>query len=106
MEKSLVQSVKLQVVSITGLSKDALHVYVGMSVFLFTAAISRRSMRSRVPWLATLGVAFAGELVDAIDDLHTIGHWQWRASVHDVINTLVWPTALAIVARFTALLRR
>ena len=77
-----------------------------MSVFLFAATISRRSIQSRLPWLAVLGVALAGELVDAIDDFRTIGHWQWAASVHDVINTLVWPSVLAIAARFTTVLKR
>lgn len=51
---------------LTGLSRDALHVYAGMLVFLLAAVILRRSLRSPVPWLATVAVACGMEVVDAI----------------------------------------
>ncbi|MFT3906611.1 MAG: hypothetical protein QM718_09935 [Steroidobacteraceae bacterium] len=106
MSTSAVQSAKLTVMAFTGLSKDALHVYVGLSVFLLTALFVKGSLRSPLPWLLAALVACAGEVADMIDDIHVFGHWRWRASLHDVLNTLAWPTVLFLLARFTRLFAR
>jgi hypothetical protein len=99
MHSSTFQSLKLAVVSATGLSKDALHVYVGLVVFLATVTVFRRPLKSLWPWLAVLVVAVIGELLDARDDWRSLGHWRVMASLHDVVNTLVWPTVLSLLAR-------
>jgi hypothetical protein len=54
-DTSLVQALKLDIVAATGLSKDALHVYFGLIVWLLAAALWRRSITTFRPWL--LGVA-------------------------------------------------
>jgi hypothetical protein len=46
-----------------------------------------------------LCAACAGELLDMRDDLRLLGHWRYMASLHDVINTMFWPTVLALLAR-------
>ena len=99
METSAIQSIKLAIVDLTGLSKDALHVYVGLAIFLGVAAISRKPLRSIVPWLAVVVVALAGEVVDMIDNLSTLGRWRWDASLHDVLNALFWPTVIWLLGR-------
>ena len=104
MQNSDIQNAKNSIVDFTGLSKDTLHVYVGLAVFLLAALLFRRRLRSLVPWLAVLLVACAGELLDLQDDLIHVGHWQWRASLHDIVNTLFWPTLLLLLARFSRLL--
>jgi hypothetical protein len=106
METSAVQSIKLAIVEATGLSKDTLHVYVGLSVFLVVAAASKRSIASWIPWLAVLLVALLGEAVDMRDDLMSVGHWRWAASLHDVLNTVFWPSVLLLLARVTGILSR
>jgi hypothetical protein len=68
METSLVQQAKLAVVAAAGLSKDALHIYVGLAVFLVMAYV-----------------------------------WRWRESVHDIWNTLFWPTVLWIMVLLRAI---
>jgi hypothetical protein len=103
METSTVQSIKLAIASGLGLSKDTLHVYVGLLVLFGTALASRRPLRSFVPWLAVLAVALAGEVVDGLDDIHSHGHWRWAASLHDIINTMVWPSVIVALARFTSM---
>lgn len=103
METSELQAAKLAVMSLTGLSRDALHVHAGMLVFLLSAALSRRYLRSPVPWMLTMAVACGMEAVDAVDGILSFGHWRVRASVHDVLNTMFLPTALALVCRFTRL---
>lgn len=104
METSAVQAVKLAIVAATGLSKDALHIYVGLAVFLIVAAVSKRSVSSWLPWLAVLLLATLGELVDMRDDLLSLGYWRWSASLHDIINTILWPTVLLVLARATGVL--
>ena len=104
METSAVQVVKLAIVAATGLSKDALHIYVGLAVFLIVAAVSKRSASSWLPWLVVFLVATLGELVDMRDDLLSLGHWRWSASLHDIINTILWPTVLLVLARATGVL--
>lgn len=104
-DTSFVQTLKLDIVGFTGLSKDALHIYLGLGVWLLAAALFRRSITSLRPWLAVLVVACVIEGFDAFDDWVQLGRWRWRASLHDVVNTLFWPTVLAVLARFTRLLK-
>ena len=102
---SFVQSLKLSVVGFTGLSKDALHVYAGLAGCLLAAALFRRSITTLRPWLAVLVVALCVEAFDAFDDWVDLGRWRYMASLHDVLNTMFWPTVLALLARFTRLLK-
>lgn len=101
MDTTFVQSAKLAVVAATGLSKDALHVHVGLLVYLAVAVITRRPMRSVIPWLAVLLVALTGEIIDLRNELAVVGHWRWSASVHDLVNTMLWPTVLFVGLRFS-----
>ena len=100
METSTVQLAKLIIIQASGLSQDALHVYVGLAVFLVAAALLRRPLRSIVPLLLVVIVASVGELLDMRDDIVSFGYWRWGASLHDVLNTLFWPTVLFLLARF------
>src|SRR5471030_1666390 len=104
METSAAQAIKLAIVSATGLSKDTLHVYVGLAVFLAAALVLRKPLRSPLPWLVALVIAVLGEIVDMRDDISSLGYWRWAASVHDIVNTIFWPTVLLGLARFTRLL--
>jgi hypothetical protein len=106
MDTSVFQAFKLAVVTATGLSKGALHVYVGLIVWLAATATLRRSVRSLLPLGVVLAVAIVGEAWDARDDIATLGHWRIGASAHDVVNTLFWPTVLVLVARFARPLER
>jgi len=84
METSTGQSVKLTIVEVSHLSKDALHIYVGLGVFVVTALVFRKRIQSSlVPLLAVLLVASLGEIVDMHDDIKTLGYWRWAASLHD-----------------------
>lgn len=86
-------------VSATGLSKDALHIYLGLAVFLLVATALRKPLRSFVPWAAVVVVALAAELMDLRDNLASLGQWRWSASLHDLANTMFWPTVLMVLAR-------
>jgi hypothetical protein len=54
------QGAKLQIIAALGLGRDALHIYVGLAVFLLAAWLLRRPLKSAVPIGAVLVVALAG----------------------------------------------
>lgn len=93
------QSLKLAVVDATGLSKDALHIHVGLLVYVGTALLARRPLQSATPWMAVLLVALLGEAIDLRSEFAEVGQLRWAASVHDLVNTLLWPTALLVGLR-------
>lgn len=98
-ETSAFQSLKLDLIAVLGLSKDALHPHVGLLLLFAAAGLWRRPLRSPWPWLTVLTVALAGELLDRRDDLASLGYWRWQVSLHDLLNTLLWPTLLTLWAR-------
>jgi hypothetical protein len=93
MEISTPQAIKVAIISLTGLSRDALHIYGGLAIFILVAAFGKK-LRIYLAWLTALTVALAVEASDAHDDLAWFGHWRWQESLHDVINTLFWPSVL------------
>src|SRR5215210_6824376 len=100
------QSVKMSLVHAFGLPKDALHIYVGMILFLGTAALFRRPLRSPLPILVVFGAALAGELWDLIDTRNAGATIFWARNWHDIWNTSFWPLVLFVLARFTRVLKR
>lgn len=106
METTAVQSLKLLVIQATGLSRDALHVYLGMLVFLLSAAILRKRIGSPAPWVAATVAACALEALDARDDMQLFGHWRIGASAHDIVNTMFWPTVLFLIARYSRMFHK
>ena len=104
MEPTTFQAIKLAIINASQLSRDALHVYVGLATFLLAALLFRRPLRSFAPLLAVVVVALLVEAVDLRDDLATRGYMRWLASTHDFVNTLFWPTVLLLLARFTRLM--
>ncbi|KNZ31021.1 MAG: hypothetical protein AD742_19670 [Methylibium sp. NZG] len=99
---SFAQALKLAIVSATDLSRDALHVYVGLTVFLSVQWMLRGRNAAVMPVIAVLVVAIAGEAIDLKDDLTSLGFWRWKASAHDLVNTLLWPLVLAALGWFQA----
>jgi len=105
MAMSTFQSYKHELVQVAALSKDALHIYVGLSVYLIVAAIARKGMRSTVALLAVLLVAMIGEALDLRDEFRAHEHLKWWSSLHDLLNTCFWPLVLWLLARFTRIVK-
>ena len=103
---SVFQEAKMFLVHATDLSKDALHVYVGLGVMVLAAILLRRSVRDWRPIVAVALAAVAGEVWDVIDTLSHGGTPRWSLNWKDVWNTLFWPTTLFLLARFTSVLKR
>ncbi len=102
MATSTFQALKLEIVLATDLSRDALHIHVGLAAMIGTALILRKSLGSLLPWLAAAVAASAGEALDMWDDLESLGRWRWDAGLHDLVNTIFWPTILLLIARARA----
>ena len=97
MEPTFTQAVKQSIVLTIGLSRDALHIYVGLAVLLVIAFAFRKKLSSLIPLSMVFLVAVVGEIVDMRDDLITAGYWRLGASLHDVVNTVFWPTVLTML---------
>lgn len=104
METTTVQTIKLLIVDATGLSKDALHIHIGLFIIFFSTWIMRKPLNSPIPLVLVLLAAMMGELLDMRDDFNILGYWRWAMSIHDFINTVFWPTTLVILARTTSVL--
>lgn len=91
------QELKLRILEILGVSKDAAHVHIGLVVFFVVALLARRHS-AWLPWAAVLAVALGLEALDLRDDLATYDAPRWGASLHDLVNTMIWPTVLAIAS--------
>ncbi len=103
---SALQSVKLWLVDHVGLAKDALHIYVALTLFFGSAALFGWRVSSWKPWTVVLIAALAGEVFDIRDSLNYHTPLDLWASWHDIWNTLFWPSIIAILARRTRLLGR
>jgi hypothetical protein len=105
MAMSAFQSMKHEIVQFASLSKDALHIYVGMATYLIAAAVARQGLRSVYAMLAVLVIAALGEILDARDDVRKLGEWRVRSSLHDFVNTLLWPLMLWLLARYSRVMK-
>jgi hypothetical protein len=99
------QRAKLWIAASAGLPKDALHIYVGLTVFLVAAALLRDRLGSWRPLAAVVAAALAGEAWDVADTWGAGQTVAWARNWHDIWNTCFWPTVLFLLARYTRLVR-
>jgi hypothetical protein len=100
------QQAKIALSQLLGLPKDALHIYVGLAIFLAAAALLRRPLGSRVPIAAVVAAALIGEAWDLLETRASGARPHWDRNWHDVWNTCFWPAILFLLARYTRLLSR
>ena len=79
----------------TGAEEGLLHVHFGLLIFVVTALLLQRRMRSPWPLAAVAFFAVANEVVDYVGP----DPWPLWGSLADVLNTLFWPTLLFLLAR-------
>lgn len=89
---------KTRLVEYVGLTNDAMHVHGSILILFVSAIIFRRRPDSIWCWL----VVFAAELFNEYADLEGLapGEASIDASVHDLYNTMLWPTVILILGRF------
>ena len=86
---------KEQLGTVTGMSEDLIHVHIGLAIFVLTALLLRKRMRSPIPLIAVAVFELANEAVD----YHAGAGWRPLGSALDVVNTLFWPFVLFLLAR-------
>lgn len=93
-------ALKTELSDALGITKDALHIHLGLAIFLGVAFIFRRPLTSWTPWLASLAFELVNELMDVFH-LHngTFG-FEIGDSAKDVLNTMFWPTVVLLAARW------
>lgn len=104
---------KMNIIETTGLAKDALHIYVGVSVyllclFILRPIIKKQGIRSTLALLIVIGIALLGEYFDNLHiivpkGLMALEGSDIKASIHDLINTCLLPLVLYTLAIWTAI---
>ncbi|MGP4118654.1 hypothetical protein ACT3N8_02370 [Psychrobacter aquimaris] len=104
---------KMNVVETTGLAKDALHIYVGVGVYLLCLLVLRpiiksQSIRSFMALVVVTGIALLGEYLDNRNTIEASGmaglsREQLVASIRDLINTCLLPYVLYALNKWTTL---
>lgn len=78
------------------LGADAMHVHIGLLLFLLVAAVVRGERRFTIAFLVVLAVCLVGEALDLIYDLLAGRRLRWRNGVKDIIDTTLWPGVWAL----------
>lgn len=106
---------KLNVVETTGLAKDALHIYVGIGMYLLCLMVLRpiiksQGIRSFIALIIVTGIAFLGEYLDNRETIESLGlaglsREQLIASIRDLINTCLLSYVLFALNKWTTVFR-
>ena len=94
------QTLKLTLLAGTGLGKDALHIYLGLAIFLAVRLVWRARFGWWVAWSVALGITLGGEWLDIQTEALGGMLQPDRAHWHDIWNTMFWPTVLALIGRW------
>ena len=79
----------------TGASEDLLHVHAGLLIFVISALVLKKKMRSPVPLALVVGFALLNEVVDQLAG----GRQDHLEPFVDFANTVFWPIVLFLAAR-------
>ena len=84
------------------IAKDALHIYLAFIIQISAAAALRKPLSSALPWLTVLVLELFNEGLDMWlgEELH-LKQWQLVGAAHDLLNTMVLPTALLLLCRYS-----
>ena len=75
------------------LSRDALHVHIGLIIFLAAAALLRGHRRFEIAFLGLLVLCFVGEIADVVGAWSKLQAPNWLGGAKDIVNTMFWPAA-------------
>ena len=95
------QNAKLIILSILEISKDAVHIHIGLLVFFAAVVLWRKGSFDARCLIPVVVVASLMELLDLRDDYADQGYIRiaaLTASVHDLINTMLWPVVIVVLA--------
>lgn len=83
-----------------GLSRDAMHIHIGLIVYFALHLGLRRAIGAFLPLILLLAACLAGEVLD-LAFITGEGHpVKWLANIHDIWNTMFWPCLFTIYGRW------
>jgi hypothetical protein len=90
-------SYKIWLIETVGLTNDAMHIHGALLILSVSALVLRRRPDSPWCWL----IVCIAELFNEYADLRgaAAGEATIDAALHDVYNTMFWPTVLLILGR-------
>jgi hypothetical protein len=100
LEPSFYQNLKISILQMIPLSKDAIHIYIGLIVFLISVHFLKRRFGLAYALLPPLVVSLAMEAWDLRDDYVYKGELAWENSLHDLFNTNTVPLIFYLYLRF------
>ena len=80
-------------------TSDALHVLVGVALWVLAALVLRRRLTDWLPWLVVLAAVLFNEAVDLWVEQWPDAAMQYGESAKDIVLTLLLPTLLMAAAR-------
>lgn len=93
------QEFKMLVVDVLALSKDAVHVYLGLTVFFLTVVLFKKGKIDLWAVVPVLALAIGMEAIDLYESYRYMNSMYWSNSIHDIINTTFWPLVIVALAR-------
>ncbi len=81
------------------LSPDALHVHLSLIVLFGIALLLRQRPDNWRPWLVLLVLEVVNETNDILHHSMRVPLDDRAAALHDLLNTMFWPTMLLIFGR-------
>ncbi|MFM6854984.1 MAG: hypothetical protein ACKOUM_12980 [Sphingopyxis sp.] len=94
------QDYKGMAVDATGLAKDALHVHIGLGIFIIVRLLWRWRGGWAAAWLVALGFTLGGEWLDYQLEIAAKATVLVDDHIHDIWNTMLWPTLLLVIGRW------
>ena len=85
---------KVALANAIGVPEDLLHVHLGLVIFVVGLFVFRRARRLGLSVALVYFFALLNELVDALSGTPGTSKWEPLA---DIVNTALWPTALALI---------
>lgn len=105
----------MSIIEATGLAKDALHIYVGVGVYLLCLVLLRpiiksQGIRAFVALIVMTCIALLGEYLDNRETIESLGltglnRKQIVASIRDLINTCMLSYVLYGLNKWTKIFR-
>ena len=91
-------SYKIWLIDTVGLTNDAMHVHGALLILCVSAILLRRRPDSLWCWLIVLLAELFNEYADLCGAAP--GEATIDAALHDIYNTMFWPTLILILGRF------
>jgi hypothetical protein len=97
--RSPYQQLKNVILSVAGVSKDAVHIYIGIGCFLVSVLVLRFAPTAYRALLLGFLVSVTMELLDLRDNVRYREVTRAVASMHDLFNTNLLPYLIVVALR-------